>query len=631
MTNLILAKLGENKTVTYAYEELVRCLKQMDPGLFIDMRIYDEADESRSDILWLGIDGSVEKSIDDEILIDVKNGAGIITGSNERAVLLAAYRFLFELGCRWLRPGDDSEIIPKRSLTYEALTVSVSEKASYRHRAVCIEGMNSVEHVLNMIKWIPRVGMNGYFIQYQTPSGFFRRWYNRTDNPVIPPTQTTVTDKDIVHIRRFLDDEILKRGLMYHAVGHGWTCEPIGIHGTTKDVYTGELTEEQTESLALVNGVRELWKGVALNTNLCYSNPRVRRQMVDSMVEYCKEHPEVDYLHFWLSDAQNNHCECENCVKQTPSDWYVQILNELDEAMTAAGVDTKIVFLLYKELLWKPEVQRIKNQDRFVLMFAPLSHKYEYSLNSYDRSKGREEVSPFVLNKIIMPRKPEEFLFHLFNWQDDFKGDSFDYEYHMTWAHFRDPGYMKISRVLHSDMVNLANIGLNGMVDCQIHRSALPTGLPGYAMARGLWDKNSDFDAISAEYFNAAFGDEGKAVEEYLAGISELLSMVPLQNGEREITAENAAKAKQLISEFAKSKIIPNAEKDAQWHYLKYHAEMCLIYADLLTAHALKDEDVKTEYTEKLRKYVRDNELEIHNVFDPFFFEWMFNSFLKNL
>nr|MBQ4319975.1 hypothetical protein [Clostridia bacterium] len=175
MTNLILAKLGENKTVTYAYEELVRCLKQMDLGLFIDMRIYDEADESRSDILWLGIDGSVEKSIDDEILIDVKNGAGIITGSSERAVLLAAYRFLFELGCRWLRPGDDSEIIPKRSLTYEALTVSVSEKASYRHRAVCIEGMNSVEHVLNMIKWIPRVGMNGYFIQYQTPSGFFRR------------------------------------------------------------------------------------------------------------------------------------------------------------------------------------------------------------------------------------------------------------------------------------------------------------------------------------------------------------------------------------------------------------------------------------------------------------------------
>jgi len=104
-----------------------------------------------------------------------------------------------------------------------------------------------------------------------------------------------------------------------------------------------------------------------------------------------------------------------------------------------------------------------------------------------------------------------------------------------------------------------------------------------------------------------------------------------LQKGERELTSQNAAKAKQLIGEFAESRIIPKAEVNAQWHYLKYHAEMCRIYADLLNAHAVKDEDAKIEYTEKLRKYVRDNELEIHNVFDPFFFEWMFNSFLKNL
>jgi len=631
MTNLILAKIGGNITVGYAFDELVRCLKLMDDRLFIDMRIYDEVVPERTDILWIGIDNSVERSIDDEIRIDVHNGSGIITGSNERAVLIAVYRFLYELGCRWLRPGDDSEIIPKRPLTYDALNVTVSEKASYRHRAVCIEGQLCVEHVLNMIKWIPRAAMNGYFLQYQTPSGFFRRWYNRTDNPMIPPAQTAFEDDDTIHVRRFIDAEILKRGLMYHAVGHGWTCEPIGIHGTSKDVYTGELTEEQTNSLAMVNGVRELWKGVALNTNLCYSNPDVRRKMVDSMVSYCLGHPEVDYLHFWLSDAQNNHCECENCLKHTPSDWYVQILNELDEAMTKAGVKTKIVFLLYKELLWKPQVNRIKNQDRFVLMFAPLSHKYEYSLNAYDRSKGREDVAPFVLNKIIMPRKPEEYLFHLFNWQDDFNGDSFDYEYHMTWAHFRDPGYMKIARVLHSDMVHLDNIGLNGMVDCQIHRSALPTGLPGYAMARALWDKTSDFDDIAAEYFSAAFGDKGSIVHDYLCEISRLLDMTLLQRGERDTMSEYADRAKILIDSFRDELLAEYADSSAQWKYLAYHAEMCMIYADLLKATALKDEDNKSLFTDKLRKYVRDIEPEIHNVFDPFFFEWMFNSFLKNL
>ena len=49
-------------------------------------------------------------------LIDVKNGAGVITGANNRAVLIAVYRFLRELGCRWLRPGAENEVIPKKKL-----------------------------------------------------------------------------------------------------------------------------------------------------------------------------------------------------------------------------------------------------------------------------------------------------------------------------------------------------------------------------------------------------------------------------------------------------------------------------------------------------------------------------------
>jgi len=627
--NIILARIGDNPTVKYACEEIHRCLKQMDNYLFIDSRIYDERVPERSDILWVGLDGSVTGSIDDEISIDTENGAGIITGSSDRAVLIAAYRFLYELGCRWLRPGDDGEVIPTRKLTQSDLTIKVREKASCRHRGVCIEGMLNVDHVLDMIKWIPRVGLNGYFLQYQTPSGFFRRWYNRTDNPKIPPTP--INDDDVIHIRRRIDEEIFKRGLMYHAVGHGWTCEPIGIHGTSKDVYTGELTEEQTESLAQVNGVRELWKGVALNTNLCYSNPKVREKMVNNITEYCKNHPYIDYLHLWLSDAQNNFCECENCIKHTPSDWYVQILNELDRRLTAEGIETKIVFLLYKELLWKPEVNRIENQDRFVLMFAPLSHKYEYAINAIDRDTQRVEVSPFTLNSIRMPRSPEEFMSHLFNWQDVFSGDSFDYEYHLTWAHFRDPGYMKIARILHEDMAKLENVGLNGMVSCMIQRSALPTGFPGYAMSRALWDKNSDFDAISEEYFKAAFGLHGKKIESYLTAISDLLPLTYLANGEHEKTIENADKAAELICNIRDNLLIPNREVNASWKYLCYHAEICLMFAELLKRHALKDEAGKSEYTEKLRSYVRECEPEIHSVFDPFFYEWMFNSFLKNL
>ena len=38
-------------------------------------------------------------------MIDVKNMAGTITGSNARAVLIACYRFLREIGFAFVKPG----------------------------------------------------------------------------------------------------------------------------------------------------------------------------------------------------------------------------------------------------------------------------------------------------------------------------------------------------------------------------------------------------------------------------------------------------------------------------------------------------------------------------------------------
>ena len=100
---IILSKITNDPTIAYAADELARCLKAMDAGTTIDKRLYDSFDPNLDGLIWVGLDGSVAESVDDEIRIDVKNGAGIITGSSPRAVLIAAYRFLYELGCRWLR------------------------------------------------------------------------------------------------------------------------------------------------------------------------------------------------------------------------------------------------------------------------------------------------------------------------------------------------------------------------------------------------------------------------------------------------------------------------------------------------------------------------------------------------
>ena len=235
MTQISIAKIGKNDTVNYAADELYRCLKAIDDTLFLDVRSYPDYDEGVQGVIWIGesesfaskIPVTTDKKLDDAIYISVENNAGIITGCNPRAVLIAAYRFLREVGVAWVRPTDDGEVIP--SFKIDSLNVSVAEKASYRHRAICIEGATSYEHVLNMIKWIPRVGMSGYFFQFFRPTHFFRIWYDHTYNPYCTPEN--ITRENIDSIVSSLTNEIEKRGLLLHKVGHGWTCEPFGITG----------------------------------------------------------------------------------------------------------------------------------------------------------------------------------------------------------------------------------------------------------------------------------------------------------------------------------------------------------------------------------------------------------------
>ena len=81
--------------------------------------------------------------------------------------------------------------------------------------------------------------------------------------------------------------------------------------------------------------------------NLCYSNPKVREIITDEIVDYLKNHPWINALHFWLADGSNNNCECDECKKALPSDFYVKMLNELDAKLSAADLSTKIVFLIY--------------------------------------------------------------------------------------------------------------------------------------------------------------------------------------------------------------------------------------------------------------------------------------------
>ncbi len=628
-----LAKIGTNPTVNYAVDELARCLKLMDKRRIIDKRHYSEYDPSAKGVIWVGIDGSVNPSDrDDEIKIDVKGGEGIITGANNRAVLIAAYRFLRELGCAWVRPGVDGEIIPEKSLEPSTINVSVRETPDYPHRGICIEGATTNEHVLNVIEWMPRIGLNSYFIQNFVPTDYYNLWYSHRHNPFMAPEN--IGHDAAIAMWSYCEEELFKRGIVYHAVGHGWNYHLFDVHSSD----AAKNSPEFLKHVAMINGKREIFKtsngaDYLVATQLCYSNPETRDVLTSGIVKYCIEHPKVDIVHFWLADGMNNHCECDECKKMRPSDYYVMMLNELDKKLTEKGIKTKIVFLVYVDLLWAPEKLKIENPDRFIIMFAPISRTYSHALSDYDHTE-KVELMPYERNKLTMPKAIAPNIAHLAEWQKDFTGDGFVYDYHLMWDHFLDPGAMSCARVLHQDMCELELFGLMGNISCQQHRVAFPTGIAMYAMAAGLWSKNSKFEDISREYHAAMFGKDGPAVEAYLSKISELFDPKFMRNDNPEAhrtVKERMAAINKLTDEFKASHIDAKRDTNASWNYLWYHADFCKEYAKLILAYESDDQAVIDAATDAFTRYHFGIEPEIHSVFDNMFFDEVYQRWIKRV
>ena len=603
--NLNIARIGRDPVIAYAAEELKRCLTQMDPSLDILLLTFPQWRADLKDALWIGMDpafaGEIppvkEPALDDAIAMDVDGGFGYITGANPRAVLIAAFRYLRELGAMWVRPKD-GEYLP--SCDVKSQKVLVKEVPASRHRGVCIEGSVSAEHVLDMIDWLPRVGMNAYFNQFWVPATFYARWYEtQRENYTL---ERAVAEG----IRDTAITEIKKRGLLYHATGHGWTCEPFGIEGSGWDadkVYN--ISDETREFLALTKGKRQLWNNIPLNTNLCYSNPKVREIIGKSVADYCEAMPEVDYLHVWLADDRNNHCECENCTKKRPSDWYVLLLNAIDAALTARGIQTKVVFLMYNELYWPPVEDALVNPDRFVLMFAPISRTYSHSLAEAG-DYNEADLPEFQYNNNGVARSVEENMCWLRQWQKVFKGDSFDFDYHYMWDQHLDIAHMSMNKVLFDDMQAMEKMGLNGMVSCQNQRAWIPSGFGMYAMAQGLWDNQADFGATEDTYFSAAFGKNGKAACDYLETLSKLFMPSYLRR-EMDVVcpevAESVSKIPAHIAAFketmeknmACSCLTPMQRRS--WEYLNYHSQYCLLLAEAIKFRAEgKPEEAKKAF-----------------------------------
>lgn len=585
---MIIKKISDNETVEFASEELVRYLNKLDRNIPAHFTI----ELGSADL------GDVEL---DTIDICIGKAGGYLHGSNPRSVLYAVYRYLEALGIRWLRHGKDGEYLPEGIRVCENEVV-LRSTAARKYRGMCIEGSVSIENMLDNIDWAAKAGFNMYFIQFMCPEHFFKMWYHHQYNPTLDAIP--ITPDDIMEFKRRMIIQIRKRGMLFMDVGHTWTLSAFGITG---DLTSTVIPEHLKENFAKVPGMRPLQ-----DTQLCHSKPHVRKKVVDYVVSYALEHPEADVLAFCLADGEHNHCECEDCIKMRPTDWYFILLNEIDEALTRANCCTKICFAAYLDLLWLPLYENLKNKDRFIMMFSPIGRNYLKSYADVDEIPMEES---YVLNKMAVPETVECNM-GFFQRMYALTGiESFAFEYYY-WRggeeHYGDYGGINLAKTIYKDLSVSDSFGLMGMMSCQTQRSFMPSGFGNFIMSKMLWYGSCSYENLEREYFSYMFGDYSQAIVRYLTDLSDL------SKGNLKLIKEKAEDMLAYLNSINTCSFDECRRKSV--YYLIFHANKLIRYINAEDKTLKCGLEAAMKEWQEFLKYIRENELSVQTVFDLYLY-----------
>jgi len=621
-------KTTTNSPTDFAAEELRKYLRMMMPEAGNIPISYDPAAKTGFRLglmqdFGLDISDAENPELDDILYIDTDAEGGIIAGDNPRSVLLAVYEYLRQNGCRWLYPGVDGEYIPMQDI----VPVRYRHLASCRCRSFCYEGAVIQQSLLDMIDLSPKLGMNTYMLEHRETIWHYGHFYRHLENTENRKPEA-ISDRTAIQWKRACEAEIQKRGLIYHNVGHGWTSDPF------KD------DPEYPNYMAQLNGKRALHGNAPVYTNVCLSNTVVRKKICDYLVNYAARHDNTDYMHIWLADMSNNHCECEACLRKTPSDWYVILLNEMDEALRANGLDTRLVFISYVDTTWAPKTERLNNPDRFSLLFAPIQRSYVETLSPLDPDFKLEE---FRHNKNKLPKNLSESLEYLKEWQKIYDGLIVSFEYHF-WHHFyREPSGIFLARRIHEDVRAYSASGLDGVIEDGSVRPFFPNGLALYTFARTLFDTSLSFEEIVEDYFPYVYGEDWKKFYDYLNELGQLFDHAYLEGARTKDIEVSSYYNPEHVRNLEKiPALLKRGEELVRTHYnsdyrvqtlavrlLEHHIRYCELFADALVEKAQGHEQEAWDKYQFLRLEFGKHELEIERYYDHFMAAHTFKSLFK--
>ena len=590
-------KMRDDQTISFAADELQKYLWTMMPRLgVIPVSLDPQATEGfRLGLLEdFGLESEAKDPVwDDVVHIDTTAEGGILAGSNPRSVLFAVYRFLRLNGCRFFYPGPEGEYIPMKDIEAQ----KYHHMADHRVRGYTIEGDPSMEQVHQWVDYQAKLELNMFVPS--DPYVYLRRYYERRNLDKNRPAEI-VTAEQCDQWLRTLESEALKRGMLLKEGGHGKIPSVLGLNPADRELYrSGEkvIPDEIRPYLAELKGKRDLFRKDIYYTNLCMSQPKVRSMLVKYTADKIENTPHLCMAGLGFADGTHNHCECEECSKLHPADFQIMIANELDEELTRRGIDTKVALSTYVDMMFPQLQETIKNPDRFLMQFTPISRSYAASITE---DTVLPEPLPYKRNAWTAPNGIEECAALFQARRKGMTVPAYAYEYHFWRAQFRDPGLMIVSRRIYEDVYSLKLQDIDGYQQDGSNKHFFPHGFHQFIHAETLVNRDCDYDALLDDYFSLLFGKDYLKALDYLNGVSEAFgekymagedrapgAKDPLHNPERAVklerVAELAAVARALVKKNRKTTVRVQA---LAWRLLERHAEFSQSMAEVFIAKA---------------------------------------------
>ncbi|MBR4864517.1 MAG: DUF4838 domain-containing protein [Oscillospiraceae bacterium] len=613
---MVIYKMHCDHTIDFAAEELKKYLRMMTPDIG-DIAIESKADAADGFRLGLLSDFGIpfegkDPKLDDIVHIEADAEGGILAGSNPRSVLFAVYRLLKLNGCRFFFSGPEGEYIPMQPLA----PTSYHKLADHRLRGHTIEGCPSMEEVLHYIDFHAKEELNTFGL-YGIDI-YHRRNYAHWHNEANRPAEAYDGDLAETQWRALYESELKKRGMLICSGEHDIVPLAMGFDLAARHLYiSGEKTidEASLPYLAMHDGKRGLYEtNDILWSQLCYSNPKVRTLLAEQAVKMVRERPSLDYFGVVFADGSKNHCECEECQKKRPSDWYIMLLNEIDAKFTENNISTKILFSFYVDTMFAPTTEKLNDPDRFLFQFCPIARSY---LESITEDMVIPEPLPFRYNDWDRPKNTREAYSLFCEWKKMFPGPYSVFEYHF-WKHqYRDPGSMDFARRVYEDTVSHRFMETCGCMQDGSVKSFFPNGFAEYIYAETLINRELDYQKALEDYYTALYGDDRDTVLTYLTAITEAFSFAYMEgelstkpqhgthyNPEREAHFQKVPQlCRQMRDYIEKRSPEKRRTRGVAWQLLLRHTQYCEGLAAVMAEKCVGNDPIALE---KLMAFLQD-------------------------